>query len=81
MRSSRAEHTSLSPCGAATDALLPCAACYPTPSHRYRGPPLLTKKWMLSRVVGECSSDELPAHPSPSFPPEAVVEAQLHSLR
>eukprot|EP00878_Enallax_costatus_P001044 GHUV01001179.1.p1 GENE.GHUV01001179.1~~GHUV01001179.1.p1 ORF type:complete len:365 (+),score=98.94 GHUV01001179.1:962-2056(+) len=48
---------------------------------QYRGPPLLSKKWMLQSVTGECNSDELPAHPSPSFPPEAVVEAQLAALR
>jgi hypothetical protein len=48
---------------------------------RYRGPPLLSKKWMLQGVTGECNSDELPSHPSPSFPPEAVVEAQLAALR
>lgn len=54
-------------------ALLVCA--------RYRGPPLLSKRWMLQSVTGECNSDELPAHPSPSFPPEAVVEAQLAALR
>lgn len=48
---------------------------------QYRGPPLVTRKWMLSAVVGECNSHELPAHPSPSFPPEAVVEAQLQALR
>lgn len=48
---------------------------------RYRGAPLLSHKWMLQSVVGECSSDALPAHPSPSFPPEAVVEAQIQALR
>uniref|UniRef100_A0A383WPH7 Uncharacterized protein n=1 Tax=Tetradesmus obliquus TaxID=3088 RepID=A0A383WPH7_TETOB len=48
---------------------------------QYRGPPLLSKKWMLQGVSGECNSDELPSHPSPSFPPEAVVEAQLAALR
>eukprot|EP00775_Hariotina_reticulata_P004225 gene4225-4474_t len=48
---------------------------------QYRGPPLLFKQWMLQSVTGECSSDELPSHPSPSFPPEAVVEAQLAALR
>lgn len=42
---------------------------------------LLSKKWMLKGVTGECNSDELPSHPSPSFPPEAVVEAQLAALR
>jgi hypothetical protein len=36
---------------------------------------------MLQGVSGECNSDELPSHPSPSFPPEAVVEAQLAALR
>eukprot|EP00877_Chromochloris_zofingiensis_P007885 jgi/Chrzof1/334/Cz01g11230.t1 len=48
---------------------------------QYRGAPLLSHKWMLQSVVGECSSDALPAHPSPSFPPEAVVEAQIQALR
>lgn len=42
---------------------------------------LVSKKWMLKGVTGECNSDELPSHPSPSFPPEAVVEAQLAALR
>jgi hypothetical protein len=42
---------------------------------------LVSKKWMLTGVTGECNSDELPSHPSPSFPPEAVVEAQLAALR
>mgnify|MGYP001806864396 CR=1 FL=1 len=42
---------------------------------------LVSKKWMLKGVSGECNSDELPSHPSPSFPPEAVVEAQLAALR
>jgi hypothetical protein len=36
---------------------------------------------MLRSITGEFASDELPAHPSPSFPPEAVVQAQLYALR
>jgi hypothetical protein len=61
-----------------TDAAVGTCRCY---CSRYRGPPLLSKKWMLQGVSGECNSDELPSHPSPSFPPEAVVEAQLAALR
>eukprot|EP00879_Flechtneria_rotunda_P004543 GHRR01004798.1.p1 GENE.GHRR01004798.1~~GHRR01004798.1.p1 ORF type:complete len:237 (+),score=84.52 GHRR01004798.1:970-1680(+) len=48
---------------------------------QYGGSPLVTKKWMLHGVTGECTSEELPSHPSPSFPPEAIVEAQLAALR
>jgi hypothetical protein len=36
---------------------------------------------MLRSITGEFASDELPAHPSPSFPPEAIVQAQLYALR
>ena len=56
-------------------AVLHCAALC-----RYKSV-LVSKKWMLKGVTGECNSDELPSHPSPSFPPEAVVEAQLAALR
>lgn len=48
---------------------------------QYGAPPLVTKRWMLKSVVGEACCDELPSHPSPSFPPEAVVQAQLQALR
>jgi hypothetical protein len=67
-------------CGMASSATL-ANCCGVGVSCRYRGPPLLFKQWMLQSVTGECSSDELPSHPSPSFPPEAVVEAQLAALR
>lgn len=49
---------------------------------QYRGPPLMRKRWMLRSVHGESSSDAaLPAHPSPSYAPEAVLQAQLAALR
>jgi hypothetical protein len=41
----------------------------------------MKKRWLLRSITGEFASDELPAHPSPSFPPEAVVQAQLEALR
>jgi hypothetical protein len=60
--------------GGCADALLCGLLC------RYKSV-LVSNKWMLKGVTGECNSDELPSHPSPSFPPEAVVEAQLAALR
>lgn len=52
-----------------------------TTSCARRGAALLTKRWMLKAIRGETGCDELPAHPSPSFAPEAVVQAQLQALR
>lgn len=63
----------------ATTTTTPCSLLSPT--HRYKGPPIMKKRWMLRSITGEFASDELPAHPSPSFPPEAVVQAQLEALR
>jgi hypothetical protein len=62
--------------GTSASAPTPCS-----PTHRYKGPPIVKKRWMLRSITGEFASDELPAHPSPSFPPEAVVQAQLEALR
>ena len=39
-------------------------------------------QWVLRSVVGEPEgSGELPASPDPSWPPEAVVMAQLEALQ
>lgn len=48
---------------------------------RYRSAPTVAKCWRLRAIIGEADCTHLPAHPSPSFPPEAVVEAQLQALR
>lgn len=58
-----------------------CLCTSPGLPRSYRGVPLITKRWMLASVRGESSSTQLPAHPSPSFTPEAVVEAQLQAVR
>ncbi|KAI8468911.1 MAG: hypothetical protein J3K34DRAFT_425570 [Monoraphidium minutum] len=51
--------------------------------NQYRGPPLVRKRWMLRSVRGESGDDAapLPAHPSPTYAPEAVLQAQLAALR
>lgn len=37
--------------------------------------------WRLVRVRGEARHPVLPTTPSPEFPPESVVEAQLRALQ